>query len=66
MGVEFKIDKSIVRKYKLGEEPKDHIFWLAQTPEVRVAGIESLRLQYYGEAPFKQGFQRVYTITHQE
>lgn len=65
MAIEFKMDKTVARKFKLGEEPKDYVYWLTQTPEIRLAGMESLRIQYYGEHPFKQGLQRVYRITKQ-
>jgi hypothetical protein len=45
-------DKSVaptVRVYKLGEEPKDTAYWLARTPLERVAMIERLRREFYGE-----------------
>lgn len=64
--VEFNMNKTVIRKFRLGEEPKDYIYWLTQPPETRIAGIESLRLRYYGEDPFKQGLQRVYRITEQK
>jgi hypothetical protein len=64
--MEFKFDKKAVRKYNLGEEPKDFEYWLLQTPEKRIAAIEMLRLQYYGPDKFKQGFQRVYRTVKQE
>lgn len=57
--MDFKFDKKIVKKYTLGQEPKDHPYWLSQPPEKRIAAIEALRLQFYGEDKFKQGFQRV-------
>ena len=66
MRVEFKMDKTAVRKFKFGEEPKDYVYWLTQTPEIRIAGIESLRRQFYDENLFKQGFQRVYRIIEQK
>ncbi len=66
MMVEFNMNREVVRKFKLGEEPKDYLYWLSQPSAIRVAGIESLRKRYYGEDPFKQGFQRVYRIIEQE
>jgi hypothetical protein len=60
------MDKTVVRKFRLGEEPKEYTYWLTQSAECRIAGIEALRRQYYGEDPFKQGLQRVYRITKQE
>jgi hypothetical protein len=56
--MEFKFDKKIVNKFSLGQEPKDYEFWLCQSPENRIAAIEALRLQFYGEDKFKQGFSK--------
>jgi hypothetical protein len=64
--MEFHMDKMVARKFKLGEEPKDYLYWLSQSAEIRIAGIESLRIRYYGEDPFKQGLQRVYRIIEQK
>lgn len=66
MAVEFKMDRTVIRKFKMGEEPKDYTYWLTQSPEIRIAGIESLRKQYYDETLFKQGLQRVYRVVKQE
>ena len=66
MTFEFKLDKTAIRKFKVGDEPLDHHYWLQQTPEIRIAGIELLRRQYYGEAPFKRGLQRFYQVTEQK
>jgi hypothetical protein len=57
--MEFKFNKKIINKFSLGQEPKDHEYWLTQSPEKRIAALEALRLQFYGEDKFKQGFQRV-------
>jgi hypothetical protein len=64
--MEFKFDKKAVRKYNLGEEPKDYEYWLSQPPQKRIAAIEALRLQYYGSDKFKQGFQRIYRVVKQQ
>ena len=66
MRVEFKMDKTVVRKFTIGNEPKDYTYWLTQTPEIRIAGIELLRRQYYGEHTFREGLQRVYRVTKQK
>jgi hypothetical protein len=38
-----------VRVYKLGEEPKDTAYWLSRSPLERMAMIERLRREFYGE-----------------
>lgn len=38
-----------VRVYKLGEEPKDHTYWLSRPPSERIAMIERLRREFCGE-----------------
>jgi hypothetical protein len=45
-------DKSlapVIRVYKLGEEPKDTAYWLSRPPAERIAMIERLRREFYGE-----------------
>jgi hypothetical protein len=45
-------DKSVaptVRVYTLGEEPKDTAYWLTCPPSERIAMIERLRREFYGE-----------------
>lgn len=61
----FKLDKTVVKKFNLGNEPKDYVYWLSQPPEKRIEAIEFLRKQYYGEDAFKSGFQRVFRIIKQ-
>jgi len=61
----FKFDKTFIKKFKLGEEPKDYNYWLSQPPEKRIEAIEFLRREYYGEDAFKSGFQRVYRVIKQ-
>jgi hypothetical protein len=65
MPVEFKMNRTVARKFKLGDEEKDFYFWMTQSAEVRIAGIEMLRIQHHGEAPFKQGLQRVLRVVKQ-
>ena len=54
------IDKTIVRKFKLGEEPSDLAYWLTKTPLQRLETLEFLRQQLYDSTT--KGLQRVYTI----
>lgn len=63
--MEFKFDKTVVKKFRLGDEPKDYEYWLAQPPEKRIEGIELLRKEYYGEDAFKSRLQRVFRIIKQ-
>ena len=56
--------EKIVRKFKLGEEPNDLIYWLTKTPQERLSALEeirdlTIRLTHNG---IKPGFQRVCTI----
>ncbi|UPT68470.1 MAG: hypothetical protein M0D57_07510 [Sphingobacteriales bacterium JAD_PAG50586_3] len=60
--MDFRINKTAVKAYKLGEEPSDKEYWLTRTPEERIAAVEFLRTQYYGEAAMKAGLQRVFRI----
>jgi hypothetical protein len=39
----------VVRVYKLGEEPRDNCYWLSRPPLERIAMIERLRREFYGE-----------------
>ncbi len=63
--MEFKFDKTVVMKFKLGTEPKDYEYWLDQPPAKRIEGIELLRKEYYGEDAFKSRLQRVLRIIKQ-
>ena len=38
----------VIAKYKLGEQPKDIIYWLSQSPESRLAALEEIRREYHG------------------
>ena len=58
----FKLDKSSIKKYKLGEEPNDLDYWLAQPPEKRLEAVEYLRELYSGKDAINAGLQRVYRI----
>ena len=57
------LQRSIVQKIKLGEEPSDYAFWKSQPIEFRLNTLESIREEYnrwkYGS---ELRFQRVYRI----
>ena len=48
----FALDRSALTIGSFDDEPDDVRYWLRQTPETRLAGIEFLRQQFfsYGEA----------------
>jgi hypothetical protein len=56
--------EKVVHKYNLGEEPNDLEFWLTQTPQQRLAALESLRDLYIKltNNGIKPRLQRVYTV----
>jgi hypothetical protein len=56
-----RIDKTVVRKFKLGEEPNDFAYWQTQPVEKRLEVAEELRRMFYGDYPKR--LQRVCTIT---
>ena len=49
---DFVLDRSALTVGSFADEPDDLDYWLKQTPETRLAGIEFLRRQFYsyGEA----------------
>ena len=54
--------QKIVRKYHLQEHATvqaDLAYWLSKTPEERVATVDYLRKQYYGNATRLQRVARV-------
>jgi hypothetical protein len=57
-----------VRKYKMGEEERDCIFWRSRPPEERLAALESIRSEFnswkYSDA--EQRFQRVFAPVRRE
>ena len=54
------MDKTVVRKFKLGEEPTDFAYWQSRPMEERLRTLETIRREYhqwrYGAEP---EFQRV-------
>ena len=54
--------QKIVKKHRLQERAatqEDLAYWLSKTPEERVATVDSLRTQYYGNAIRLQRVARV-------
>jgi len=53
----------VVTKARLGQEPKDNLYWRTQPYQARLAALEQIRQEYnqwkYHAQP---GFQRVYSI----
>ena len=47
------MDKKTIKKLKLGEEsPKDDLaYWLSRSPGKRIAEVERLRKECYGDIP---------------
>jgi hypothetical protein len=58
---------TVVKKYRLGEQPSDFAYWQSQSYSVRLAALENIRREYiswkYGSEP---GFQRVITIVKRQ
>ena len=54
--------QKIVKKYHLQDRTttqEDLAYWLSKTPEERVATVDYLRTQYYGNTPRLQRVARV-------
>lgn len=56
----FRLDKTVVKKVKLGNEDPAFIYWQTQPFEKRISAIEFLRKQVNGT---QSRLQRVYRIT---
>jgi hypothetical protein len=53
----------VVRSYSLGEEPSDLEYWLAQSPEDRIAAVEEIRREHHGWTDETEPrLQRVFSI----
>ncbi|MEK7440777.1 MAG: hypothetical protein AAB571_04855 [Chloroflexota bacterium] len=53
----------VVAKYKLGEQPKDVVYWLSQPPEARWGATEEIRREYHGWQEGKEPrIEKVITI----
>lgn len=62
MNEQSKMDKTSVREFSLGKEPKDYEYWLSQPPIKRIEAAEILRQQFISEDEAKRDFQRVCRI----
>jgi hypothetical protein len=55
--------EKVVRKYHLGDEPRDVEYWRTKTPQERLEALELIRREYitrkYGAV---QGLQRVWRV----
>ncbi len=60
--------KRVVRKYRLGEEPKDSEFWQTRSYEERIEALERIRDEYnsWRYNADQQRFQRVYRVIKQK
>ena len=53
----------VIKKFKLGEQPNDLIFWQSKPYEERLEALEQIRKEYnLWRYNAEQGLQRVYRI----
>lgn len=58
-----KVDRTVIRKTKVGESKNDFQFWQGQSFMDRLRTLETIRQEYHGwNYGTEPGFQRVYTI----
>ena len=58
----FALDRSVVTIGSFDDEPDDLAYWLSQTPETRLAGIEFLRRQFFSYGKARPEFRRFLEI----
>ena len=58
----FVLDRSALSVGSFADEPNDLAYWLMQTPETRLAGIEFLRRQFFKYGNARQEFRRFLEI----
>ena len=58
----FSLDRSSLSIGSFDEEPDDLAYWLKQTPETRLAGIEFLRRQFFSYGEARSEFRRFLEI----
>ncbi|MDO8545187.1 MAG: hypothetical protein Q7S40_32505 [Opitutaceae bacterium] len=58
----FGLDRTAVTIGSFEDEPDDLAYWLKQTPETRLAGIEFLRRQFYSYGEARSEFRRFLEI----
>lgn len=44
----FKMDRTVIAIYTMGEEPSDRDFWMTRSPEERWEAVEFLRATHHG------------------
>jgi len=59
----FVLDRTALSVGSFVDEPDDLAYWLAQTPETRLAGIEFLRRQFFKYERARQEFRRFLEVT---
>ncbi len=62
MEEKLKIEKTKMKIFSLGEEPKDCVYWLSQAPQKRLEAVEYLRELNYTRDEIKSRLQRVCRI----
>ncbi len=60
-----RLDRSKIIVFRLGEEPKNYLFWLQKSPQERLEAIEFYRLQSFNYAT-QSRLQRVYRIAQRQ
>jgi len=60
---DFVLNRSSLAIGSFSDEPDDLSYWLAQTPETRLAGIEFLRRQFYAYGEARPQLRRFLEIT---
>lgn len=58
----FRLDRSRIEFGSHAQESDDLTYWLSQSPEVRLAGIEFLRRQFYTYGEAGREFRRLLEI----
>ncbi len=60
---EFVLNRSVLEIGSFDDEPDDLTYWLGQTPETRLAGVEFLRRQFFSYGEARQELRRFLEIT---
>lgn len=58
----FALDRSALTVGSFDDEPDDLAYWLSQSPETRLAGIEFLRRQFFSYDEARPEFRRFLEI----
>jgi len=61
----FRLDKAHFSVVDMGEDSDDLAFWLAKTPQERMAALEHLRQVNFGYHPTELRLQRVFEVVEQ-